>query len=146
MAPSDPKVTTAVTLAITVRASTSPWGPRGQAWGQGPCICPEPTGSWACPGCAPQSSWCDPRCSLGSCAPSVCPSVCLGCLGKVKHHFLRGSDILEGEESNLWLCCLPDQKCYRTRLHNVHSLNQSQLALLANAAFHSWETALGELL
>lgn len=73
--------------------------------------------------------------------------VCLsGLLGKGKTPFPAGSDILEGEESNLWLCCLPDEKCYRTRLHNVHSLNRSQLALLANAAFHSWETALRELL
>lgn len=67
-------------------------------------------------------------------------------LGKGKIPFPQGSDILEREESNLWLCCLPDQKCYRALLHNVRSLNQSQLALLANAAFHSWETALGELL
>lgn len=86
-------------------------------------------------------------CSHSLCAPSVCLPACLsGFLGKGKTAFPAGSDILEGEESNLWLCCLPDQKCYRTELHNVHSLNRSQLALLANAAFHSWETALGELL
>lgn len=76
----------------------------------------------------------------------ACLPACLDSLGKVKTPFPAGSDILEGEESNLWLCCLPDQKCYRTELHNVHSLNRSQLAPLANAAFHSWETALGELL
>lgn len=52
-----------------------------------------------CPGCAPQRSWCTPRRSPGSRAPPVCPPACLGCLGKVKHRFLRGQIFWRGKKA-----------------------------------------------
>lgn len=88
MAPSHPEVT--LTLAIAIRAST--WAPWGQGRGTGTLHLPAE--SWASPGC-----WWDVGRSPSSRAPSVCPSVCLCCLGKVKHHFLRGQVFWRGKKA-----------------------------------------------
>lgn len=141
-APSDPRVTMKAASVIVIRPSITLGDPRAECGGQGPSICLGPLESRACPGCALQSSWWDP----GSCVSSiVCPSVCLGCLGKVKHCVLRGQIFWRGKKA-ICGCVVCLIKSVTGLGYTMCTLNQSQLALLANAAFHSWETALGELL